>query len=739
MMLRGRMMPADYPSAVGGAGWRQRALGRIDPRAAVWSCVVLGLLLVSWWFATEAYRADRIRVRREAVAAQAKLYAETLSHAVDARASLTRGLAAFVIEREGSGGLTQKDFDTFAAGEYALAHGIRTVQVAPDAVIRWTYPLEGNRQAIGLDLRQHQVFEVREDTVRAIETRKITVSGPFQLAQGGIGLVIRQAVVIDGRVWGIAAVVTDVPLLLAEAGLAAPPSDLRVAVRDNRGRVFSGDASTFRSDPVIVAAVMPEGSWRVAALPRDGWSAAVSGTVTATRLMSLAIVLLLTLVTYLVVSRQRRLVRAVADRTRELGDSESRYRALFEMSPVALREQDFSQVRRRLEELSAQGVTDIRAHLGDAPGLLEELIGLIRVNRVNSAMPPLYGAASEEVFLTGLSAYFSAYTAPIFLEQMVAVAESRTRFRGETTLRTPTGQTRYVVVDWAVMPGHEADYGSVIVSIVDLTDRVEAEKALQAIRENLENLVEERTRELSRVNDALSEAQQAKNVFVASMSHELRTPLNSILGFSGVLLQGAPGPLTDEQDRQLQMIRRSGRQLLALVNDILDLSKVEQGKIQVHIEEFDLVSLADSVTASLRPLAEEKHLKMTLIAPEHAVPIVSDPQCVRQILNNLLGNAVKFTGAGLVEATIHKHGKTVFLAVRDTGIGIPENELEAIFQPFYQIAPYPSAEAPGTGLGLSLSRDLAVHLGGSLTAESTLGAGSVFTLRLPTKPPDAVA
>jgi signal transduction histidine kinase len=254
----------------------------------------------------------------------------------------------------------------------------------------------------------------------------------------------------------------------------------------------------------------------------------------------------------------------------------------------------------------------------------------------------------------------------------------------------------------------------------------------------LEKRVAERTDELILANGALLEAKEAaesadrlKSAFLATMSHELRTPLNSIIGFTGILLQGLPGPLNDEQRKQLGIVRDSARHLLALINDVLDISKIEAGQLEVVHETLDLRASIDKVAGIIRPLAEKKGLTLTVETAPAIGRWTGDARRVEQILLNLLNNALKFTERGgiTLRAVIEQHA--LRLAVSDTGIGIKPEDQDRIFLPFRQIDTGLSRRHEGTGLGLAICRRLAERMGGTIELHSEPGYGSVFTLVLP--------
>ncbi len=272
----------------------------------------------------------------------------------------------------------------------------------------------------------------------------------------------------------------------------------------------------------------------------------------------------------------------------------------------------------------------------------------------------------------------------------------------------------------------------VFATMQDVSDRVAAERELTQGRERLSELVQERTSELERAYRELEAASAAKDQFTANMSHELRTPLNSIIGFSDMLLSGLVGDLDAEQERQIGMINNSGKHLLELVNDVLDLSRIESGSVSVEPEEFELAPLLESVIESLRPAAVSKHLDLRAEQSVSFSAIRSDRRKVRQILLNLVGNAVKFTDVGRVVLRVTCDGReAVQFTVSDTGVGIPANELDQVFSEFHQVAPLDEAKPSGTGLGLAISLRLARILGGDLVVKSAVGEGSTFVFTLP--------
>ena len=233
------------------------------------------------------------------------------------------------------------------------------------------------------------------------------------------------------------------------------------------------------------------------------------------------------------------------------------------------------------------------------------------------------------------------------------------------------------------------------------------------------------------LNDELGRANRAKATFLATMSHELRTPLNAVIGYADLLLAGIPEPLPDGLRRHVDRIGLASRHLLSVIEEILGYARIEAGREVVELGVVDLGEVLNEVVAIVDPLAAEKKLRFT--APERVDPptLVTDARKLRQILVNLLGNAVKFTERGEIGFAAERCGDSVELRVRDTGIGIDPADQERIFEAFRQADEATTRVAGGTGLGLSVARNLARMLGGDITVRSTPGEGSTFVVRLP--------
>ncbi len=334
------------------------------------------------------------------------------------------------------------------------------------------------------------------------------------------------------------------------------------------------------------------------------------------------------------------------------------------------------------------------------------------ITDVNQQMETLTGLSRDELIGTLFKNYF---TDPVVADEGIRLVLSEGRVTNyELTARARDGKETVVSYNATTFYDRDGRLQGVFAAARDVTERKKFEQTLQ--EQNVE----------------LERASLAKDRFLANMSHELRTPLNAIIGFTGTMLMGLPGPLTGEQQNQLQTIQGSSRHLLSLINDLLDVAKIESGKISLNLEQVVLQELLGEALAPLVPMAEQKGLGFGMRLPEAPVLLRTDRRALSQIVINVVNNAIKFTDKGDITVTLeggYMNGNNLTrIRIRDTGVGIRPEQRDRLFQAFEQLEGAERAE--GTGLGLYLSQKLAGLLGGHIECTSTYGAGSEFCVTL---------
>jgi len=379
----------------------------------------------------------------------------------------------------------------------------------------------------------------------------------------------------------------------------------------------------------------------------------------------------------------------------ELKKSEAKYRVLFESAPIGII------------------TTDLECN----------------VLTFNQSMLNLMGYTSDELSKITLEDTYDNF------DDYKKLLKNLHEFRGvrnwEVKRKRKDGTIYDALISTELM--EVEDQIILLTTMMDITQRKKAEVLRRDFSQKLELDVAERTNELKEANIKLKELDQLKSMFLASMSHELRTPLNSIIGFTGWLLMDMEGALNEEQRKQLNLVKSSANHLLDLINDILDISKIEAGKVDVCIEMFKFSEIVDDVINSTQPLANDKGLKIIYDIPEGLI-IKSDKLRIKQIVMNLISNAIKFTEQGYIKINVKSLNNTnLEVIVLDTGIGMKKEDINKLFIPFQQIDMSSTKKHEGTGLGLYLCKKLLNLLQGDISVKSQFGKGSEFKFIIPIK------
>ncbi|MDW7731094.1 MAG: PAS domain-containing sensor histidine kinase [Methanolobus sp.] len=327
---------------------------------------------------------------------------------------------------------------------------------------------------------------------------------------------------------------------------------------------------------------------------------------------------------------------------------------------------------------------------------------------VNSAACKVTGYSGKEILEMSLSDFVVPFNKERY-KQLFKVLQSQGKLSGEFPFVNKEGDMFYMEVNAVKIPGNRF-----LLIGMDITEKKKAEDDMLQAKIAAEN------------------ANRTKSEFLANMSHELRTPLNSIIGFSDVLLDGIAGELNEKQSSYINYISQSGKHLLHIINEILDISKIESGKMKLYKEKVSLVEVYGEIYSNMKHLADNKDIQFNMSIDPEGGCVFADKAKLKQILYNLVGNAIKFTeSGGTVTIDTNTEDEFIRISVIDNGIGIHPDDLKKLFKPFIQLDSSHARKYEGTGLGLALSKELVELHGGNIWAESEPGKGSVFTFTLP--------
>ena len=645
--------------------------------------VMVGALVVAYAEHTQY----RERVRAQTVSDVSNVRA-ALESALANRLVLPDALAALSIAHRGD---VASEFDHFARGlaeshrSYLGATGddaaVRSLQLAPDAVVTFVFPLEGNEAALGHDLLADPV---RGPAVRrAIDERRFVLAGPFELVQGGTGLVGRTPIYLDDdSFWGFATVVLNFEEVAREAGLASSERNgftYTLRGRDGlgaEGEVFWGDVRVFDRNPVLLDVLVPNGTWQVGALPTDGWPLFPLRPVSLVILAVGAALATLVVVVLVRWERERQAVTRMSDNLTRLVDSTT--------SPIVAVD-------------AAGWITEWNRAMVELTGLSREVATAARFEDLCGVVctPDVESSRTRRAV------------------EAVAAGELETG-EATVTIGSPPRTVAFIVT---ARMGPDGSRGAVLVGH-DITARLEAER-------------------MRTENVALARTARLKDEFLAGMSHELRTPLNAIIGLSSVLGRRTFGELSDKQSEYVDQISASGQHLLGLINDVLDLAKLDADRVELELGPCDLTSVIGETLDLIRPLAARRGVSVDLAPVGNESVVVGDRRRLLQILVNLASNAVKFTErGGRMGVELEGRAEQIAVTVWDTGIGIDLESQHLLFEPFLQVDGSLSRQQEGSGLGLAIASKLVGLHGGSISVDSLPGRGSRFTMVLPVGGPD---
>ncbi|WP_231874508.1 ATP-binding protein [Azoarcus sp. KH32C] len=780
------------------------------------------------------WKQEESRQRSERATIQEKI--ESRAHAVrqvlERSMSATYALAALV--RQGGG--TIRDFDTLAAQMLPFYPGAAALQLLPGGVIRQVVPLEGNRTAIGHDIL-HDAGRSREAWL-ARDTGQLTLAGPFNLVQGGSGVVGRLPVFLDEQTgtkefWGFVTVVTHLPEVLEPAQLKAL-ADNGIAYQLWRPHPDNGERQLIAAstpsplpEPVEASIDIANVRWTLSAAPAAGWANSTELPVNAAFGFAFSAVLAyLAMILVELKAHRRGLATLVQDRTAEILATQAQLQSTLDAIPDVLCELDIhgryhayhaprnsafaaqpeeligktvfehlrpgaaTTIMSALEEAELEGqsqgaqfpvhlptgtlwfelsvsrkptppgkdvrflllardITERKRQEQRARSLLTEnqailrnaMVGIVQVKQrtivgCNRRVEEILGYEPGELVGTSTRVVFASDA------QFKTIGEESYRtlstggcYNEELPMQRKDGTVFWGAATGSAIHPRRPHEGSIWI-IADISDRRRAKEELLRLNEELEERVAQRTEELLAAKEEAERANLSKSEFLSSMSHELRTPLNAILGFSQLLKADPAAPLTTDQGESLDEILRAGKHLLALINEVLDLARIESGRLELAPESVELAPLAQECLSLVRPLAEARRIALGAEVPTDCLLRV-DRLRLRQLLLNLLSNAVKYNrDGGEVSLVATTEPGLVHLAVHDTGIGIAPEFLPRLFKPFERHGEA-SRQVEGTGIGLALCKRLVEAMGGTIAVDSRPGEGSVFRVTIPCTPTPA--
>ncbi|MFU8882370.1 MAG: ATP-binding protein [Rhodobacterales bacterium] len=632
---------------------------------------------------------------------------------LNANIQLIRGLIATLITEPD---MTQDRFSSIAKGLIGEFTQIRNVAAAPDMVIRMIYPVQENAAAIGLD---YLTSDLQRDTaIRARESGSLVLAGPVNLVQGGTGFIGRFPVLIPQtdappRFWGLISAVIDERSLYDKAGLLAADLPIEVAIsgRDAsgaQGEVFFGDPSLLEQDAVVMQVLLPSGSWQIAAIPVGGWDKTPPTTPILRAVMLMAGFLLLlpsVMMGRLIEERQRNIAKlqssnaALSTRMTELEQA----RATQQKTEAKLR-----------EALDAQ--EQINTRFSDVAAISRSWVW----------------EQDAALHFTYLSEGFEAVTG---YRPDTVLGQAQNTFYSTFANRTEG-------MDWswlddkikACEPFHDVNFGFrakdgrelwLLISGTPIFDQNGQFCGYRGVGTDVTSI--------HAATVAAEEANRVKSMFLANMSHEIRTPMNGILGMVEVMERSLTTP---SQKQMIDVIRSSGETLLAILNDILDLSKIEADKMELEVIPFRLDEVAQRIETLHSLKAREKGLRLEVFTDNRVrIDRMGDPHRITQILHNLVSNAIKFTDKGKITVWISAlSGDDIRIEVEDSGIGMTPEQQSRIFDEFVQADGTMTRRFGGTGLGMSIVRRLIDMMDGQMSVDSALGQGTTFRITLPLPP-----
>jgi signal transduction histidine kinase/sensor domain CHASE-containing protein len=643
--------------------------------------------------------------------------------------SATKSLA-YIVERNG----IPEDFEDIAANLLEHQDYFDAVELVDSTgIITHVYPLKDN-EVVGFNILSSKAAS--SGALATIKNKDFYIAGPVNLKQGGVGIISRQPIFINDKFFGFSAVVTKLSTFF---------EDLKIDHNNNqsfdyqlsRVNKHTGEEAFFVENDLLsigefaVPIELAFGEWKLYVIPLQNKL--------NTTIWFVVIGLIISLIggwmAWYLNGQSERFKRLV---NRKLVRQESQLKLIYETSQNQIKTSESN--LKRAQQIANLGSWELNLKNRDLT-LSEEIYRIIEKD--------------QNKFKVTLNEYYKVVhpeDKDLLINTVKNAIKDKKSYSLTYRLLFDKNRIKYVNEQCEISYDKNQIPIKTFGTIQNITERVLIEKELLNLKKNLEKVVGQRTEQLNDSKEALlnlledihaqsielekekEKAQSAdlmKSAFLATMSHELRTPMNSIIGFTGILLKELAGPLNEEQKKQLSMVRGSGQNLLGLINDILDISKIEAGKLNVSFSPFNYLESLQKTIEFLGPQVSKKGLKLSTEISSLDITLVSDERRIEQILLNLISNAIKFSDQGVIMIKVHVEDGFAVTQVIDEGLGIDKEDIVKLFQPFIQLEGGLSRKHEGTGLGLTISKSLIEKLGGSISVMSEKGKGSNFTFTIP--------